>query len=144
MFFGEHEHTLDEKGRITIPAAYRQALDKGLFITRGLDGCLFAYTLEDWQIMAEKLRNLPTTDLNARNFTRQMFSGSECKPDRQGRVLLPPSLRKHAGLNPGDEVVIIGVDARLEIWSRSRWDELTQKLETEGATYAAHLAGLGI
>lgn len=144
MFSGEFEHTLDEKGRFIIPAKYREMLAEGLFITRGLDGCLFAWPLEEWQATAEQLHGLSLANPNARKFKRQMFSGTECKSDRQGRVLLPPYLRKHAGLAPGDEVIIVGVDSRLEIWSRQRWDAMTQKLEAEGDTYAEQLGELGI
>lgn len=144
MFSGEFEHTLDEKGRFIIPSAYRELLAEGLFITRGLDGCLFAFTLEGWQAMKDKLHGASLASTNTRYFTRLLFSGTEAKPDRQGRVLLPPYLRNHADLEPGGEVIIVGVDSRLELWNRPRWDAMTEKLETEGATYAEQLAGLGI
>ncbi len=144
MFSGEFEHRLDEKGRFIIPSKYRDVLVDGLYITRGLDGCLFVYTLDQWHEIAEKLRGLSLTSADARKFKRQMFSGTETKPDRQGRVLLPPYLRKHAAVEPGDEIIIVGVDSWLEIWNRQRWNEMTEKLETEGDKYAENLSDLGI
>ena len=142
MFSGEFEHTIDDKGRLTIPARFRDELTEGMFVTRGLDGCLFVYSPDSWELLAEKVATLPLTQRDARYFSRLIFSGSECKLDKQGRILLPSSLRQHAGI--GNEVVIIGVNSRLEIWSRERWQEVTARLENEGATFAEQLASLGI
>jgi MraZ protein len=142
MFSGEFEHTIDDKGRLTIPARFRDELTEGMFVTRGLDGCLFVYPPDSWEVLADKVATLPLTQRDARYFSRLIFSGSECKLDKQGRILLPSSLRQHAGI--GNEVVIIGVNSRLEIWSRERWQEVTARLENEGATFAEQLASLGI
>jgi len=142
MFSGEFEHIIDDKGRLTIPARFRDELTEGMFVTRGLDGCLFVYPLDSWKALAEKVATLPLTQSDARYFSRLIYSGSDCKLDKQGRILLPSSLRQHAGIE--NEVVIIGVNSRLEIWSKERWQEVTAKLENEAATFAEQLAGLGI
>jgi len=142
MFFGEFEHTIDDKGRLTIPARFRDELAEGMFVTRGLDGCLFAYPLDRWRALDEKVATLPLTKRNARYFSRLIYSGSECKLDKQGRILLPSSLRQHAAI--GNEVVIIGVNSRLEIWSKARWQEVTAQLEHEGADFAEQLDSLVI
>lgn len=142
MFFGEFEHTIDDKGRLTIPARFRDELSEGMFISRGLDGCLFVYPLDSWKALEEKVATLPLTKENARYFSRLIYSGSECKLDKQGRTLLPAPLRKHAAIE--NEVVIIGVNSRLEIWSKARWQEVTARLEHEGAAFAEQLDSLGI
>jgi MraZ protein len=142
MFSGEFEHTIDDKGRLTIPARFRDELTEGMFVTRGLDGCLFVYPPDSWEVLAEKVATLPLTQRDARYFSRLIFSGSECKLDKQGRILLSSSLRKHAGIE--NEVVVIGVNSRLEIWSKERWQEVTARLENEGAVFAEQLASLGI
>jgi MraZ protein len=142
MFSGEFEHTIDDKGRLTIPVRFRDELAEGMFVTRGLDGCLFVYPPDGWKALTEKVATLPLTQRDARYFSRLIYSGSECKLDRQGRILLPSSLRQHAAI--GNEVVIIGVNSRLEIWSKERWQEVTAQLENEGATFAEQLASLGI
>jgi MraZ protein len=143
MFSGEFEHTIDDKGRLTIPAKFRDELTEGMFVTRGLDGCLFVYPPDSWKALAEKVATLPLTQKDARYFSRLIYSGSECKLDKQGRILLPSSLRQHAAIET-NEVVIIGVNARLEIWSKERWQEVTAQLENEGAVFAEQLADLGI
>jgi MraZ protein len=142
MFFGEFEHTIDDKGRLTIPARFRDELAEGMFVSRGLDGCLFVYPPDSWKALVEKVATLPLTRKDARFFSRLIYSGSECRLDKQGRTLLPSSLRKHAAIE--SEVVIIGVNSRLEIWSKARWQEVTAQLEREGATFAEQLDSLGI
>jgi MraZ protein len=142
MFFGEFEHTIDDKGRLTIPARFRDELAEGMFVSRGLDGCLFVYPPDSWKPLAEKVATLPLTKKDARFFSRSIYSGSECKLDKQGRILLPSYLREYAAI--GNEVVIIGVNSRLEIWSKERWKGVTIQLENEGATFAEQLASLGI
>jgi len=142
MFSGEFEHTIDDKGRLTIPAKFREALAEGMFVIRGLDGCLFVYPPAGWQELAQKVAALPITHKNARYFSRLVYSGSECKLDGQGRILLPAPLRQHAGIE--SEVVIVGVNSRLEIWSKERWQEVTAQLEKEGAAFAEQLGSLGI
>jgi MraZ protein len=142
MFSGEFEHTIDDKGRLIIPVRFRDELTEEVFVTRGLDGCLFVYPPDSWNALAEKVAALPLTQSDARFFSRLIYSGSECKLDKQGRILLSSSLRKHAGIE--NEVVVIGVNSRLEIWSKERWQEVTARLENEGAVFAEQLASLGI
>ena len=118
---GEYEHNLDAKGRVIVPAKFREGLGKKFVITRGLDKCLFAYPLEEWKILEEKLKKLPLTKKDARAFTRFFFSGAvECEIDKQGRVNLPQPLRTYSQLEK--ECVIIGVSERIELWSKELWD----------------------
>jgi len=142
MFSGECEHTVDDKGRLIIPAKFRADLAEGLFVTRGLDGCLFVFPLNTWEELSEKMANLSLVKTSARLFSRMMFSGVECTLDKQGRILLPPPLRAHADIE--SEVVITGVRNRLDIWSKKRWQEMTTKMEEESSSIAEQLADLGI
>ena len=141
MFSGECEHTIDDKGRLIIPAKFRADLAEGLFVTRGLDGCLFVFPPDRWKEMSEKMANLSLVQASARLFSRMIYSGIECKLDKQGRILLPPSLRAHADI--GSEVVITGVRTRLEIWSKKRWQEQTTRMEEESSFIAEQLTNLG-
>lgn len=142
MFSGEYEHTIDDKGRLTIPAKFRAKLAEGLFVTRGLDGCLFVLPPDSWEALSEKVASLPLAQGSARLFSRMIYSGTECKLDKQGRILLPPPLREHADIE--SEVVVIGVNSRLEIWSKKRWQELITRMEEESGLIAEQLASLGI
>lgn len=142
LFSGEFEHSIDDKGRLIIPAKFRDELADGVFVTRGLDGCLFAYPIAEWKTLAKKLVQLPLAQRNARYFNRMMFSGADCKLDKQGRILLPAPLREHAAID--SDVVVIGLNSRLEIWSKERWREVTAQIEEESATFAEKLSELGI
>src|SRR5512136_1181648 len=119
MFLGEYAHTIDDKGRLTIPAKFRDELEGGVVVTRGLDGCLWAYGRAEWEILAEKIGKVPTTNEAGRNFSRFMFSGAfDSVPDRQGRILVPQNLRDYADIQ--EETIIIGVMNKLEIWNPAR------------------------
>ena len=121
MFMGEYQHTIDDKGRLIIPAKLREGLGLSFVITRGLDQCLFVYPMDEWKALEEKLKSLPFTKADARAFTRFFFSGAtECEWDKQGRVTIPANLREHAHL--AKECVVIGVSNRVEIWSKDFWD----------------------
>jgi MraZ protein len=144
MFTGEVCHRIDDKGRVIIPAEFRDALAEGVYVTRGLDGCLFAFTLEAWEAMAQKLVSLPLTGSNARYFSRMMFSGKVLPLDKLGRINLTAPLLDHANIEVGQEVVIVGVNSRLEIWSTGRWREVTERIENESDLFADQLAELGI
>ena len=136
MLLGEFEHTIDDKNRLTLPAKFRQALSGGLVITRGMDGCLYCYPQADWERLVEsRLAGLDPLSREGRLMHRYFFAGaSEAEPDKQGRVMLPPSLLEHAGL--GREVVVIGMRGRIEIWDRPAWR--TQLKEVmEGAEHVA-------
>lgn len=139
-FSGEYLHSIDEKGRLTIPVKFRPALAEGMYITRGLDGCLFVYPPQAWRALAEQVAKLPLTETAARHFSRMIFSSTECRLDKQGRILLPQHLREHAGLD--NEAVIIGVNSRLEIWNPERWRELTALMEEQ--QFAEQLSSLEI
>lgn len=143
MFMGEFEHTVDDKGRLAIPAKIRGKFADGLVVTRGLDGCLFVYTPTGWASLAGKIASLPLSQRNARSFQRIMFSGAtDCQLDQQGRFVLPAFLRSYAAI--GNEVVIIGVSTRLEIWAKERWQETKARVEEESDSIAEQLADLGI
>ena len=142
MFSGECEHTVDDKGRLIIPAKFRPYLAEGFFVTRGLDGCLFVLPPAARDALSEKVANLPLSQAGARLFIRMICSGTECELDKQGRILLSAPLREHANIE--SEVVVIGVSSRLEIWSKKRWQAITVKMEEESSLIAEQLADLGI
>ncbi|MFZ5944157.1 MAG: division/cell wall cluster transcriptional repressor MraZ [Bacillota bacterium] len=129
MFMGEYQHTIDDKGRLIMPAKFRDDLGDKFIVTKGLDGCLFVYPMEEWKVLESKLRNLPFTKADARAFARFFFSGAtECELDKQGRILLPTNLREHAQLIK--DTFIIGVSSRLEIWSKEVWEDYSNKAES--------------
>ena len=119
MFIGEYQHTIDPKGRVILPAKFREELGEKFVVTKGLDNCLFVYPNEEWKNLEQKLRTLPLTSKEARAFIRFFFAGAaECEVDKQGRILIPSNLREHAKLDK--ELVIIGVSTRVEIQSGPR------------------------
>jgi MraZ protein len=143
MFLGEFEHNIDDKGRLTIPAKFRDELEGGVVVTRGLDGCLWAYSRGEWENLAEKIGQLPTTNRAARNFARFMFSSAfDSVPDRQGRVLVPQNLRDYAGII--NETVVIGVMNRVELWNPAKWAEVVNEVEEDPEAIVAQLEDLGI
>lgn len=138
MFMGEFEHNIDEKGRMIIPAKFRDELGSTFVLTRGLDQCIFGYPLEEWKILENKLKMLPFTKKDARAFTRFFFSGAtECQLDKQGRVNIPPTLRKYAELEK--ECTIIGVSNRIEIWNKEIWESYYSESEESFAEIAESL-----
>jgi MraZ protein len=139
MFMGEYQHTIDDKGRLIIPAKFRQELGERFIMTKGLDNCLFVYPLEEWKRLEQKLKTLPFTKADARAFVRFFFSGAvECDFDKQGRILLPAVLREHSRIEK--EVVIIGVSSRVEIWSKEVWEEYQKTAAADYETIAEKLA----
>ncbi|MEW4370599.1 division/cell wall cluster transcriptional repressor MraZ [Paenibacillus sp. JQZ6Y-1] len=128
MFMGEFQHNIDDKGRIIIPAKFRELLGQSFVMTRGLDHCLFIYPLEEWSLLEQKLKSLSLMKADARAFTRFFFSGAaEGEWDKQGRVNVPGNLRQYAQLDK--ECTIIGVSNRVEIWSRSVWEQYYNESE---------------
>lgn len=122
MFMGEYNHNIDPKGRVILPAKFREILGNCFYITKGNDGCLFVYTAEGWEKLREKLSGLPLTNPGARRIVRYYTSGAmECVPDNNGRITIPQSLREFAGLEK--EIVSIGCNDRAEIWNKTRWEE---------------------
>ena len=143
MFIGEHQHSLDEKGRIIIPSKFRADLGLEFVMTKGLDNCLFLYPKSEWEILEEKLKKLPLTSKDARAFVRFFFSGaSESTLDKQGRVLIPGNLREHSRLDK--DAVIIGVSTRIEIWSKDHWDDYIDEDNLSYESIAESMAELGI
>jgi len=143
LFIGEYRHSLDTKGRVIVPAKFRDGLGDKFVITKGLDGCLFAYSKEEWTNFENKIKTLPLTNKDARAFVRFFFSGAvECEIDKQGRTLIPPMLREYANLNK--DLVIIGVSTRVEIWSQEKWDNYSEAEDLEADVLAEKMAELGI
>lgn len=128
MFMGEYRHNIDEKGRMIVPAKFREGLGESFVLTRGLDQCLFVYSMDEWKILETKLKNLPLTKKDARSFTRFFFSGAvECEVDKQGRINIPQTLRGYSGLVK--ECVVIGVANRIEVWSKEIWEDYITESE---------------
>jgi len=143
VFMGEYQHSLDEKGRITVPAKFREGLGERCVVTRGLDQCLFLYPLAEWRAVEEKLRKLPMTQRDARAFTRFFFSGAtDVELDKQGRIMLPANLREYAKLVK--DVVIIGVSTRVELWAKEVWEEYMHEAAASFEAIAEKIVDLGI
>ena len=142
MFMGEYNHTIDAKGRLIVPAKFREILGDNFIVTKGLDGCLFVYPNDEWTRFEEKLKSLPLTNKNARQFTRFFLAGAAaCEVDKQGRILLPQDLREFASLEK--DVVLVGVASRIEIWSRERWDESMNTYDGDMDEVAENMESLG-
>ncbi len=121
-FTGEYTHNIDNKGRIAVPARFRGSLGDSFMVTKGLDGCLFVFTMESWREFEERLMSIPMLGRDNRKLVRHFFSGAQpVEPDKLGRILLGASLREYAGLEK--DVVTIGMGSRLEIWDKARWEE---------------------
>ena len=142
MLIGEYEHSLDVKGRLIMPAKLRQDIGEKFVITKGLDGCLFGFSQTEWANFEEKLKTLPLTNKNARNFVRFFLSGAtECEMDKQGRFLVVSNLREYAEMDK--EIVVIGVGNRIEMWNKEKCtkhnsdenisaDEIAEKMDFLG------------
>ncbi len=143
MFMGEYQHSLDAKGRIIFPAKFREKLATTFIATKGLDGCLFVYSYAEWQVIEEKLRQLPTASKDARAYARFFFSGAtELECDKLGRILLPANLREYASLVK--DIVVIGVGSRIEIWDSARWRKYNEESDEAVNGIAEQLVSLGI
>jgi len=130
LFLGEYDHSIDQKGRIAIPARLRDSFEQGAVLSRGFEKCIMVYPLAEWNRVAEKLAALPATQSKVRRINRSTFSSAfQQELDRQGRVLIPPQLRDYAGIN-GD-VVVVGANTYLEIWSKEEWAAERANLATE-------------
>ncbi len=143
MFMGEYLHNMDKKGRVIMPANFRDKLEESFVITRGLDNCLFLYPFPEWQKLEEKLNSLPLTQKDARTFVRFFLSGAtECSFDSQGRISLPQNLRKYAEFDR--EIVFAGVGSRIELWARDNWEEFLTEAEESHEDIAATLEDIDI
>ena len=139
MLLGEHEHSLDDKNRLTLPAKLRAAFEDGVVVSRGLDGCLYAYPRTEWQRLADRIAALDPLGEDARRMRRHFFSGaSQGELDRQGRLVLSPTLIEYAGLER--EVTVAGVHDHLEIWDRTRWRQQLHEVEGSAEDVAERLA----
>jgi MraZ protein len=143
MFIGEYNHNLDEKGRLAIPVKFREDLKGGAVVTKGLDGCLFLYSISEWKLLADKLSHLPISQANTRAFARLMLAGAmDVSLDKQGRIMIPDYLRKYVNLSK--KVIINGLYNRLEIWDESVWEEYKKKTEADSGDIAEQLGEIGI
>jgi MraZ protein len=143
MFMGEHHHNIDSKGRLIVPAKFRDDLGEVFVLTRGLDQCLFGYPLSEWKEIEQKLKGLPLTKKDARAFTRFFFSGAtESEIDKQGRTNIPTPLLQYAKLDK--ECVILGVSNRIEIWSKQIWENYFNESEESFAEIAENMIGFDI
>ena len=147
MFFGEYRHTLDPKGRLSIPGKLREVLvnryQEVLMVTKDFDQCLVAYPLEEWSRILEKAKGLPMTHPRVKSFNRHVIAPAmECPLDKQGRILIPPSLRTYAKLNK--EVVLLGMDYKIEIWEYKRWKEKEEQINQSAEEISSDLASLGL
>ncbi len=143
MFYGEFEHSIDDKGRITIPSKFRARLDSGVVITKGIDPCLWLFPADQWAVLSEKASALSITDPTAREFQRQLFgSASDSIPDKQGRINLPPYLREYAQIDK--QAVIIGMHDYCEIWNLEQWRERQKRSDNDPEGRAAKFASLQI
>jgi MraZ protein len=143
MFIGEFQATIDEKGRISIPAKFRPQLKNKVVVTRGLDSSLFLYTLDEWKKLAEKLASLPISTANTRAFSRLMLAGAmDCDIDKQGRITLPGYLKEFAKIHK--KLVFAGLYNRVEIWSSDLWDKYKKQTEKQSNEIAEQLGSLGV
>jgi MraZ protein len=142
VFTGEYRHTVDDKGRIAVPARFRVQLEGGAVVSRWIDGCLAIHSRSGWDALTTRVAGLPITDSAARLFQRQIFAGAlEADLDRQGRVLVPAYLREETGL--ATDAVVVGVRDHAEIWAPARWADYRRAMDDPGA-FAEAIAGLGI
>jgi MraZ protein len=136
VFLGQYQHSLDEKGRVILPAKFRGQLEGGAYMARGLDGCVCVYPTDEWERVSNNMRDLATRGTQERQAARSFFAGAaEVAPDRQGRVPVPVHLRDFAGLSLEREVVVAGVLSRIEIWDAQKW--ATREQEGEQVISAA-------
>ena len=143
MFIGEYKHTIDPKNRITIPSKFQPQLSENAVLTKGLDNCLFLFTIEEWKKVAEQIKEQSFTTANARAFSRLMLAGAmDVKLDSQGRILIPGYLGTYAKLN--QKVVVAGLYDRLEIWDENAWEAFKEKTEENANEIAEQMSSLGI
>lgn len=144
MLLGEYEHAIDDKGRITIPARYRESLAGGIVVTKGIDRCLWLFPIDVWtQLSEDKFKGLRMTDSNAREFQRQLFGAAfDAVPDKQSRFILPPRLREYANIDK--QAVIIGLYDHCEIWNPDLWRERRERSDNDPEGRARQFESLGI
>jgi MraZ protein len=142
MFLGEYQHLVDQKGRVILPAKFREDLADGLVVTKGLEECLFVYTPAEWAKQEAKINEMPLTSKNARAFKRTFFAGAaKATPDKQGRFVVPQNLRDFATLSK--DIVIIGTGDYVEIWDKDKWSKYSAETEAVYSDIAEQLSGQG-
>ena len=143
MLIGEYKHTLDTKRRLSLPSKWRDELGKKLVITRGLDNCLFVYTLKEWEKITEKVGQLPLGQADTRSFNRFFLSGAvEAEVDSVGRILVPDYLKDFGSLDT--KVVLAGIHDRVEIWDENRWETYKKSIESQADALAEKLGDIGV
>ncbi len=143
MFIGQHTHTIDDKGRLQMPARFRASFAEGAVVTRGLDGCLFVYTMSDWQELADRLASLPLSNSDGRKFARLLLANAmDVELDKQGRVNVPAYLRELANLK--NNVIVAGVQNHLEVWDPQEWKKQQAETEQRSDEIAEHLTDFGV
>jgi MraZ protein len=143
VFTGEYFHTFDSKGRVIIPAKFREELGESFFLGKGFDNCLFVFPNSEWEVFLDELKKLSVLSNEQRKFTRKLLSGFiECSMDKQGRILLPPNLREYSRLK--DEAVVIGVLNRIEIWNKKDWDKYSDDENMDFEDMAEKMTELGL
>ncbi len=141
MLIGEYEHSLDTKGRLIMPAKLRETIGEKFIVTKGLDGCLFAFSLVEWANFEQKLRTLPISNKDARAFSRFFFAGAiECEIDKQGRFLISSNLREFANLDK--DIIIVGMDSRIEIWSKDKWQQCDDNISADDIAEKMEMLGI--
>lgn len=143
-FRGEFEHSLDDKGRVIIPKAFREAFADGAYVTRGFEGCVWVLPTALWTDISGRLDETMLTDFASRELDRMLYSGMEQAFDKQGRLTVPPYLREHAGLSPGRPAAVLGVKNRLELWEPERWRQHSAKMIERLAESLEGAQALGI
>ncbi|TAK92893.1 transcriptional regulator MraZ, partial [Patescibacteria group bacterium] len=142
MFIGEYQASIDEKGRISVPAKFRAALKNKVVVTRGLDSSLFLYSMDEWKKLAEKLSTLSIATANTRAFSRLMLAGAmDCELDKQGRIIIPTYLKDFAKINK--KAIVAGLYNRIEIWSEELWTAYKTQTEAASNQIAEQLGSLG-
>lgn len=142
MFMGEYQHTIDSKGRMIVPAKFREGLGDQFVLTRGLDQCLFGYPMSEWKLIEEKLKALPLTKKDARALPAFFLRATECELDKQGRINIASPLLSYAKLEK--ECVVIGVSNRIELWSKEIWEQYVEEQEDSFAEIAENMIGFDI
>ena len=141
VLIGEYEHSMDAKGRLIMPAKLRDDIGEKFIVTKGLDGCLFAFSVQEWTNFEQKLRTLPISNKDARAFSRFFFAGAiDCEIDKQGRFLISSNLREFAGLDK--DVVIVGMDSRIEIWSKEKWEKCDEDISADEIAERMEMLGI--
>jgi MraZ protein len=143
VFLGEYQHSLDDKGRVVMPAKFRDGLSRGLVVTKGQERCLYVFPIDQWEEEMERITNLPRTDRSNRIYARSFFgAATDQQTDKQGRFQIPPALRTYAGLER--DVIVVGVSDRIEIWDAQAWESMREEADSLYADIGEPLRGEGV